>query len=179
MTLVCPPDALQAGGDAQALPHADCYWVWPGRLLAGAHPAGCLDALLDAGVDSFVDLTCDQPALAGYATALPAHARWHGFAIVDYSVPGVRLMRDIVDTIDAELQRGARVYLHCHAGVGRTGTALGCWLVEQGLSGPAALATIAHKRSTLARLQAVPHSPETEAQRAFVLGWTRRPAHDR
>jgi len=171
VTLVCPPDALQASGDALALPHADCYWVWPGRFLAGAHPVGCLDALLDAGVDCFVDLTCSQPMLARYATALPAHTRWHGFAIIDYAVPGVRLMREIVAAIDAELQRGARVYLHCHAGVGRTGTALGCWLVEQGLSGTDALAMIAHKRSTLARLDAAPHSPETESQRTFVQRW--------
>ena len=174
MTLVCPPDALQAGGDALALPHADCYWVWPGRFLAGAHPAGCLDALIEAGVDSFVDLTCNQTSLARYATALPASARWHGFAITDYAVPGVRLMHDIVDTIDAELRSGAQVYLHCHAGVGRTGTALGCWLVEQGLTGRAALALIAHKRSTLARLDAAPSSPETDAQRNFVLRWTPR-----
>lgn len=177
MLSVCPPDALQAGGDALPLPHGDCYWVWPGRFLAGAHPAGCLDALLQSGVNSFVDLTCSQPALARYATALPPHARWQGHAITDYAVPGVRLMHDIVDAIDAELQRGARVYLHCHAGVGRTGTALGCWLVEQGFAGPAALALIAHKRSTLARLDAAPRSPETDAQRAFVLHWApRRPA---
>ena len=173
MTLVCPPDALHASGDALALPHADCYWVWPGRFLAGAHPAAYLDALLDAGVDSFVDLTCDEPSLAHYANALPTHARWHGFAITDYAVPGERLMRDIVDAIDAELQRGARVYLHCQAGVGRTGTALGCWLVEQRLSGSDALALIAHKRSALARLNATPISPETESQRVFVLRWAR------
>lgn len=174
MTVVCPPEALQASGDALVLPHGDCYWVWPGRFLAGAHPAADLDALLDAGFDSFVDLTCNQPSLARYATALPAHARWRGFAIVDYAVPGVGLMHDIVETIDAELERGARVYLHCHAGVGRTGTALGCWLVGQGLSGPEALASIAHKRSGLARLAAMPRSPETETQRNFVLQWAPR-----
>ncbi len=171
MRAVCPPEVLHAAGDALALPHADCYWVWPGRFMAGSHPAGCLAALLAAGVDSFFDLTCSGPAQASYAAVLPAAARWHGFAITDYSVPGVALMRDIVDTLDAELVRGARLYLHCHAGVGRTGTALGCWLIEQGLSGPDALALIARKRSGLARLATMPRSPETEAQRSFVLRW--------
>jgi protein-tyrosine phosphatase len=86
-------------------------------------------------------------------------------------------MHDIVGTMNGELQRGACVYLHCHAGVGRTGTAVGCWLVEQGLTGPAALALIAHKRSNLARLAAMPRSPETDAQRDFVQRWaSRRPA---
>jgi len=171
VAVVCPPEALHAAGDALALPHADCYWVWPGRFMAGSHPAGCLGALLAAGVDCFVDLTCSDPALARYPAALPAATRWQGFAITDYAVPGIALMRDIVDTIDAQLAAGARLYLHCHAGVGRTGTALGCWLVEQGLSGPDALALIAHKRSGLARLAAMPRSPETDAQRSFVLRW--------
>lgn len=175
MPVVCPPEALHAAGDAQAVPHADCYWVWPGRFLAGAHPVGCLGALLGAGVDCFVDLTCSEPAHAGYATVLPAATRWHGFAIADYAVPGVALMREVVDTIDDRLAGGACVYLHCHAGVGRTGTALGCWLVEQGLSGPDALALIARKRSGLARLAVMPRSPETEAQRAFVLHWRAKP----
>jgi hypothetical protein len=174
VTATCPADALRASGDALPLPHVDCYWVWPGRLLAGAHPATRLDALLDAGIDSFVDLTCSEQSLASYAATLPERARWHGFAITDYAVPGVALMHRIVDTIDDELQRGARVYLHCHAGVGRTGTALGCWLVAQGLSGVDALALIANKRSTLARLELSPRSPETDAQRTFVLNWTPR-----
>jgi len=171
---VCPPEALRARGDALRLPHPDCYWVLPGRFLAGAHPAQHLPALLDAGIDSFVDLTCSDAARARYAPALPAHARWHGDAVPDFAVPGVAQMRGIVAALDAELQRGARVYLHCHAGVGRTGTALGCWLVGQGLSGSEALALIAHKRSALVRLAAMPQSPETAAQRDFVLSWASR-----
>jgi hypothetical protein len=171
VSAVCPPDALHASGDALPLPHADCYWVWPGRFLAGAHPADHLEALLDAGVDCFVDLTRSHQSPAPYAAELSARARWHGFAITDYGVPGAGLMREIVDTLDAELARGSRVYLHCHAGVGRTGTAVGCWLVSQGLAGPGALALIEHKRRGLARLVIAPHSPETEAQRAFVMRW--------
>lgn len=170
----CPPEALHAPGDAHTLPHADCYWVWPGRFLAGAHPSTHLHALLDAGVDSFIDLTCGEPAHSPYAGLLPDRARWHGFAITDYGVPGIDLMHAILQWLDAELQGGARVYLHCHAGVGRTGTALGCWLVAQGLAPPAALALIAFKRSTLARLAWMPESPETSAQRDFVLHWPPR-----
>ncbi|HEU5295615.1 MAG TPA: hypothetical protein VFU71_12570 [Burkholderiaceae bacterium] len=174
MAVACPPDALCASGDAQPVPHADCYWVWPGRFLAGAHPATVVPALLYAGIDSFVDLTCSDPVRAGYAAALPPHARWQGFAITDFGVPSVALMHDIVDALDAELRGGACVYLHCHAGVGRTGTALGCWLVAQGLDGREALALIARKRANLARLAVMPQSPETAAQRDFVLNWTPR-----
>lgn len=165
--------ALHDAADAPP-PHGDCYWVLPGRLLAGAYPLTHLDALLDAGVDCFVDLTRPPQPPAPYALAAQGRARWHAFAITDFSVPGRALMRQIVDTLDAELAAGARVYLHCHAGVGRTGTALGCWLVEQGLTGTQALALIAEKRQGLARLALSPRSPETEAQREFVLQWTPR-----
>ncbi len=156
-------EMLHAAGDAHALPHGDCYWVLPQRLLAGAYPEPHLPALLDAGIDCFVDLTRDGAVLGPYARAALGRARWHGFAITDFSIPGVELMRRIVDTLDAELARGARVYLHCHAGVGRTGTAVGCWLVEQGFSGVQALELIEHKRRAL-----LGASPETEAQREFV-----------
>jgi len=173
---VCPPDALQASGDASALPHADCYWVWPSRFLAGAYPDEHLRALLDAGIDCFVDLTQGELPRAPYAAGLPTHVRWHGFAIADLGVPGPDLMHGIVDAIDAELARGANLYLHCRAGVGRTGIAVGCWLMGQGLSGPGALKLIAHKRSGLQRLALMPRSPETDAQHAFVLRWApRRP----
>jgi hypothetical protein len=165
-----PLDALHAAGDAHELPHRDCYWVVPGRLLAGPYPEIRLHALLDAGVDCFVDLTRSGESLAPYAVEAQGRARWHGFAITDFSTPGVDLMRRIVDTLDDELARGARVYLHCHAGVGRTGTVVGCWLVEQGLTGGEALRLIAHKRDAL-----LGQSPETEAQREFVRRWRARP----
>jgi hypothetical protein len=164
-----PLDALQAAGDAHALPHRDCYWVLPGRLIAGAYPALHLDALLDAGIDCFVDLTRGGESRALYAADAEGRARWHGFAITDFSTPGIELMRRIVDTIEDELARGACVYLHCHAGVGRTGTAVGCWLVEQGFTGGEALKLIAHKRQAL-----LGQSPETEAQREFVRRWRAR-----
>jgi hypothetical protein len=167
-----PLETLRTRGDAQPLPHDDCYWVWPGHLLAGAYPAPHVDLLLAAGVDAFIDLTQAPQPIARYAAALAGRARWHGFAITDYAVPGRALMRDIVDTLDAELARGARVYLHCHAGVGRTGTAVGCWLVEHGVAPIDALALIAHKRAHLRRLGLSPQSPETEAQRAFVRQWS-------
>jgi len=162
-------DALHAAGDAEALPHGDCYWVLPGRLLAGAYPATHLEALLAAGIDCFIDLTRDGTADAPYAIEAQGRARWHGFAITDFSTPGIDLMRRIVDTLEDELAHGARVYLHCHAGVGRTGTAVGCWLVEQGFTGGDALKLIAHKRQAL-----LGHSPETEAQREFVRRWRAR-----
>ncbi|HYJ99663.1 MAG TPA: hypothetical protein VEX14_16495, partial [Burkholderiaceae bacterium] len=111
----------------------------------------------------------DGSTLSPYALQAQGRARWHGFAITDFSTPAVELMRRIVDALDDELACGARVYLHCHAGVGRTGTAVGCWLVEHGFTGGDALKLIAHKREAL-----LGQSPETDAQREFVRRWRAR-----
>lgn len=167
------PLHLQGPGDALPRPHGDSYWVWPGRLLAGSHPEAHLGAMLDAGIGTFIDLTHSPAPPAPYAAALAETARWHGFPIVDYSVPGAALMRRILRTIEAALGEGRTVYVHCHAGVGRTGTTVGCWLVEQGLSGDEALALIAAKRRVVSRLALSPRSPETDAQREFVRRWVR------
>ena len=72
-----PLDALRAAGDAHELPHNECYWVLPGRLLAGPYPEIHLRALLDAGVDCFIDLTRGGESLAPYAVEAKDRARWH------------------------------------------------------------------------------------------------------
>ena len=77
-------------------------------------------------------------------------------------------MKQILDVIDASLDEGKKVYVHCLAGIGRTGTVVGCWLVRHGRTGEQALAQI-----TNWRLQAYlhPSSPETPWQRDYVLNW--------
>ena len=39
-------------------------------------------------------------------------------------------MREILDCLDDALRSGRKVYVHCRAGIGRTGTVVGCLLVE-------------------------------------------------
>ena len=78
-------------------------------------------------------------------------------------------MRVVQDALAAALAQGETVYVHCFGGIGRTGTVVGCYLVEQGMDGTAALDQIARWR------QGTPDghrpSPETSAQRDFVRGW--------
>ena len=62
--------------------------------------------------------------------------------------------------------------MHCRAGIGRTGTVAATWLVAQGLSPPQALDLLAEKWRVVDKHAQELHSPETEAQREFVRGWS-------
>src|SRR3977135_4296247 len=100
--------ALEAPGDVLARPHPNCYWLIPGRLLAGEHPGALeaarvperVDALLDAGVRQFIDLTEEGERPAPYAATVGERAEAQGirashlrFAIRDLGVPSPALMR--------------------------------------------------------------------------------------
>lgn len=127
------------------------YFVVPGRLLAGEYPNSTdLDkaprkraALLDAGVTSIVDLTeprepnLDGVRLEPYKDLLMEQAKVRGatvkyarFAIPDNSVINDEGYNDILAHIQSELEAGEVIYLHCYGGKGRTGTVVGCWLID-------------------------------------------------
>lgn len=154
-----------------------CYWVSPGKLLAGEYPRDRdpasskqkLRSLMDSGVTTFIDLTQVgelDPYLAMIGSA--SHQR---FPIRDGSIPSAQA-RTIatLDAIDSHLADGRCVYVHCWGGIGRTGLIVGCWLARHGLKGPAALSRLQelwqhNPKSAWAR------SPETPAQERYILDW--------
>lgn len=167
-------------------PH-DSYWVHDG-LLAGPYPGAMDDSearaklgdLLDAGVDHFIDLTeaGEGPPLEPYEPLLRQlpgeQGRDAGYVrmpIRDVDVPKAEEMRAILDVIAEANEQNRTVYVHCWGGVGRTGTVVGCHLIEQCVPPEEALERIAEMRVGLQRAPRV--SPETEAQRAMVRNWRR------
>ena len=170
------------------------YWVVPGRFAAGEYPgakdpveaAPKLEGLLKSGINHFIDLTGlnvrGQPDnLTPYsdiaqeqASRLGLSVGWERHTIVDGSIPASAWhMAGTLDAIDAALDEGKTIYLHCLGGVGRTGTVVGCWLVRHGHTGDAAL----HRISELfgASGLATKHhhsSPETREQQEYVRSWT-------
>jgi len=169
-------------------PLLESYWVIPGKFLAGEYPGDWnetgtrrrIGALLKAGFDTFIDLTRPDE-LAPYENILHEEAGiydiktvYHRFPIGDFGLPSKEQIIRILDTIDNAIHNGSKIYLHCRGGIGRTGTAVGCWLVRHRLAGEKALRRLNELYQAAEQSRSSPHSPETEEQRAFVLNWTEK-----
>jgi ADP-ribosylglycohydrolase/protein-tyrosine phosphatase len=168
-------------------PIPNSYWVQPGRLLAGEYPGSMSRAdamervqrLLAAGVTSFIDLT-EEGELPDYQSLLPElteqRVHYRRLPVLDHGVPdSAAHMARILDLIDSELGAGQCVYLHCRAGIGRTGTAVGCHLIRSGLPNEEAFDRLQVLWKQCARSRRWPTIPETSEQVDFVLRW-REPA---
>lgn len=164
-------------------PIPDSYWVAPGRLCAGEYPGARTNAaardklrpFLKAGLTFFLDLT-EERELRPYAALLQEEAAACGLRvehrrmpIPDLGTPTPDQVMYILDTIDAAIAAGQRVFVHCYGGIGRTGTIVGCYLVRHGLTGSQALAEIARLR--LGTPDGWRTSPETPEQCERVLNW--------
>ena len=170
------------------IPFRYSYWAVPGRILAGCCPGTIdpgtirdqLSGLVDTGVTLVVNLMevseveLFQTFFETYESILPDLAKARGrvtrmvrFSIPDRCIPTTEQMTSILACVRQEVNEGGLVYVHCLGGIGRTGTVIGCYFVEQGHPKP------------LEQLQALTASegayfwptPQTEEQRNFVVNW--------
>jgi ADP-ribosyl-[dinitrogen reductase] hydrolase len=171
---------------AKPTPLRNSYWVIPGKVLAGEHPGGAsreatrekLQRLINAGVECFIDLT-EPNELKAYDRELPFSIEYLRKPIKDHSTPAQRVhMAEILDCMHDALQSGRCVYVHCRAGIGRTGTVIGCFLVERGLPGESALDELNRLWQQCERSQSWASIPETHEQTEYVAGWKRRGIFD-
>jgi len=176
-------DALMSPSTVN-IPYAESFWVVPNQFLAGEHPADAdesativrLSALLDVGIRTFIDLTEEQE-MAGYHQLLRtvAENRRIDFTLLripipDRGVPWVETLRCILDVIDCSVANANPVFVHCFAGIGRTGTVVGCYLQRHGLAtSQDVLAQIAELRRRMPSGREA--SPHTFEQVRMVENW--------
>ena len=170
--------------EINTIPIQNSYWVIPGRLRAGAHPGfdsieeikKRLFWLIDLGINYIVDLTVSNEVNENYpayineiTSVFKKQIEYQRFSIQDWSTPPKEMMVEILERIDTVLSEGKNIYLHCYGGKGRTGTVVGCYLVQHGETGDRALKRIEELRDEIAEKN--DRSPETDEQRKMVLEW--------
>ena len=177
--------------DGPGIPFSNAYWVVPGRLMAGGYPLAHdpdqsgkrLTALFDHGIRDIIDLTepeeilrlgSDHPPyeqmVEEIGVKMGIDAKHHRFPIGDFSVPSQEIMIQILDLIDHSLAHDRPVYVHCWAGVGRTGTVVGCYLRRQGHPPGISLLDTLYQLRKNTRMAMLP-SPQTPEQTQLVLSW--------
>lgn len=165
-----------------ASPLPNTYWALPGLLLAGEHPSGLtveatqqrLSTILACGIECFLDLT-HPSEIDPYDHVLPFHVEYLRKPIRDHGLPEKREhMMEILDCLHDALGSGRPAYVHCRAGIGRTGMVVGCLLVERGLTGEQALDELSRLWQQSERSKVWPSVPETEAQTDYVRLWKAR-----
>jgi hypothetical protein len=160
-------------------PLTNTYWVIPQRVLAGGYPGHADDGvarlrlrcLREAGIDTFFDLT-EADELPPYRDLLPPQAEYRRFAIADSSVPNnVAHTQEALAAIRSALARGRSLYVHCRAGIGRTGLIIGCFLAEEESSGKAALKILNRIWLQSERAATWPKVPQTAQQADYIRHW--------
>ena len=167
------------------------YPVIPRFLYAGEIPSSVLDdelkskinILFEFGVTHIINLTEENETnfkgvpLRPYIEQASHYYNEQGkqitclrFPIRDLDIPTLSEMHTILNTLENIIHNGGCVYVHCWGGIGRTGTVIGCFLIQHELVNPEkAIPYIAFlKRNTNIWNR---NSPETEEQSRFVTLW--------
>ena len=150
-------------------PTASSYWVTP-QLIGGCFPGPTdIQLLLTAGIRHFINLVeTREAAVVPYEKELAGDAKYLNVPIGDLGVPSIETMSSILNTIDQAHKDGKVVYVHCLAGVGRTGVVVCCYLLRHKL---ATHRTVFHELQRM-RLQdrknGFRYSPQSSEQFAFV-----------
>ncbi len=156
--------------------------------MAGPHPGGLFEPALsntaqlfyNCNIRHFVDLT----EKGEYDPYIPSWGRVDGiqarevftykqFPIKDFMIPTPTLAKSILDYIDTRINEGrGAVYLHCYAGLGRTGTIVGIYLARHGIAEGEDVAKKINELRDSARISAHFYdSPQRRSQFKMIKEW--------
>lgn len=164
------------------VPFKNSYWVIDNKLLAGCVPTNFLfkkyekiDCLLKFGIATIIDLRDDSfdSNFLNYKNFILTNNQnieIINFKIKDFTCPSKELITQILNTIDAEIIKDRKIYIHCLGGIGRTGTIVACYLLRHKITNKQNILKYIEdlrKHSNCKKIK----SPETKEQIEMVVNW--------
>ncbi len=166
------------------MPTSENYWVIKNILMAGSYPLRNTKSnnrirasVLKQKFDVFINLMQenekdhDGDYFKDYKRFINSDATIIRIPIKDMDIPTPFQTMKLIKTIDRFINDNKKIYLHCWGGLGRTGTIVGCYLIEKKL---------ANKNNVLSKINELKansslakfNSPQTEEQKAFIINWS-------
>ena len=119
-------------------------WVIPKRLIATHMPGPTgLRGLKSQGITTVISLTAHVP---DERVIKELGLKHYHFPLADMSAPDMGFIERFVGILQHELDQDRKVAVHCGAGLGRTGTMLACYFVNEGLSADKAIERVRRTR---------------------------------
>lgn len=127
-----------------------------------------IEHMVNFGVRHFVDLT-EEDELLPYSHLLPEGTTHTRFAVPDCGAPEDPAQVQALIKKIRLLGGNSGTYIHCHGGVGRTGTIVACLLAEE-MRHPTTAAVMDALRQKFAAMPKSKHrvTPETPVQMRFI-----------
>jgi protein-tyrosine phosphatase len=171
-------------------PFERSFAVFPNWLWGGAYPGDRdrvvlerkMNGLAECGVKAIFNLMEDDEIDHDGKPFLPYHEEFEQavegntilytkLPIPDVGVVSVNTMGTYLDRIHTAVSK-VPTFIHCWGGRGRTGTVLGCFLVDSGIaSGEEALKYLQRVRLLYKDPKANFPAPETLQQQRMVINW--------
>lgn len=136
-------------------------WAWGRALARGGQPPALehLQELKNAGISPILSFRVDGESYEGAQSAysVEEQRRWRdqsGLTFRHIPCPdrvaiSPWAVAEALEVIDAEVDAGRAVFVHCILGVGRTGVITSTWLMSRGLDGDTAACTLDHEHRPL------------------------------
>jgi atypical dual specificity phosphatase len=111
-------------------------FIWDNLVAGSAHPGqasglvSSLSSLREHGILAILSLT-EEPL--EFSALREFEMNYLHVPVDDFTAPTPEQIEESMDFMQEQIEQKNGVMVHCHAGIGRTGTILACFMVKQNM----------------------------------------------